>query len=98
MIQGSTDRWAKRILSKMSRLVLVSSQASIQWIPEVFFMEGRVARHEASHSPAYSAEVMKNGGVLSLLCAFMAWTGIPLPLLRTDQFTLKISTSHAKYE
>jgi hypothetical protein len=31
------DRWAKRILSKMSRLVLVSSQASIQWIPEVLF-------------------------------------------------------------
>ena len=29
-------------------------------------MEGRVARHEASHSPASSAEVMKNGAVLSL--------------------------------
>jgi hypothetical protein len=30
----------------------------------------------------------------------MAWTGIPLPvpLLHTDQFTLKIATSHAKYE
>jgi len=32
-------------------------------------MVGRVVRHEASHSPASSAELMKNGAVLSLpLC------------------------------
>jgi hypothetical protein len=35
MIQGSVDRQAKRILSKMSRLALVPSKAPIQWIPEV---------------------------------------------------------------
>ena len=34
-----------------------------------FCMVGRVVRHEASHSPASSAELMKNGAVLSLpLC------------------------------
>lgn len=34
-----------------------------------FCMVGSVARHEASHSPDSSAEVMKNGAVLSLpLC------------------------------
>jgi hypothetical protein len=35
MVQGSMERQAKRILSKMSRLALVPSKAPIEWIPEV---------------------------------------------------------------
>jgi hypothetical protein len=60
-------------------------------------MGGKVAMHEAHHSPTSSAEVMKNGAELYTHshCTFMAWTGITL---HTDQFTLKIATSRAKYE
>jgi hypothetical protein len=58
------DSWQGQeiyLYSVLSRLALVPTQSSVQWISGALSPRLKWLGHETDHSPAYSAEV-KNGG------------------------------------
>jgi hypothetical protein len=77
MIQGLMDRRANIISLQNIQTGSGALLGSYSMDSRGSFMERKVTRLAADHSPASGAEVIKNGAVMLLLLCFMEWTGVP---------------------